>query len=111
MKPIELKLTRIGNSRGIRLPADTIKRYGFGDVVVMEQRSDGIFLRSSGPAMPKLSWEDTAREMELAHEDWSDWNAVSADGLSDIPWEDDRSRVRRIAEPKPDYPVRKKKRE
>jgi antitoxin component of MazEF toxin-antitoxin module len=109
MKPRELKVTRIGNSRGIRLPAETIKRYGIGDAVVMEQRSDGIFLRPTGSVVAKLSWEDTAREMELAGENWSDWDAVGADGLSDLPWDSDKPRVRRVAEPKPDYPVRKKK--
>ena len=29
MKTLDLKLTRIGNSRGIRLPVALIKRYGF----------------------------------------------------------------------------------
>ncbi|HEY5086290.1 MAG TPA: AbrB/MazE/SpoVT family DNA-binding domain-containing protein [Gemmatimonadaceae bacterium] len=106
MKPTELRITRIGNSRGIRLPAETIKRYGIGDTIIMEQRSDGIFLRPSGPATEKLSWEDTAREMEAAAEDWSDWDAVSGDGLDEIPW--DTARVRRVAEPTPLYSARKK---
>jgi len=106
MKPIQLKITRIGNSRGIRLPAETIKRYGIGDTVVMEQRSDGIFLRPGGPAMQKLSWEDTAREMEAAAEDWSEWNVVSGDGLDEIPW--DAAHVSRVAEPTPPYSARKK---
>jgi antitoxin component of MazEF toxin-antitoxin module len=110
MKPIELKITRIGNSRGIRLPAETIRRYGIGEAVVMEQRSDGIFLRPTGSAVARLSWEDTAREMELAGEDWSDWDAVSGDGLSAIPWNGGTPRIRRVAEPKPDYPARKTKR-
>ena len=110
MKPTELRITRIGNSRGIRLPAETIKRYGIGDAVVMEQRSDGIFLRPTGPAVAKLSWEDTARAMQLAGEDWSDWDAVSADGLSSISWDGHKPKVRRGAEPKPDYPARKKRR-
>lgn len=86
MKPIELKITRIGNSHGVRLPAATLKRYGIGSAVVMEQRSDGIFLRRTGPAVEKLSWEDTAREMETAGGDWSDWDFVTADGLTEIPW-------------------------
>ena len=106
---MELKVTRIGNSRGIRLPAATLKRYGIGEAVVMEQRSDGIFLRATGPAVPKLSWVDTAREMELAGEDWSDWDHAIADGLVDIPWDVDKPGVRRVAERKPAYPVRKKR--
>lgn len=105
---MELKITRIGNSHGVRLPAATLKRYGIGSTVVMEQRSDGIFLRPTGPAIEKLSWGDTAREMEAAGEDWSDWDSVTADGLSDIPW--DTNRLRRVAEPKPSYSDRKNKR-
>ncbi|HEY5087766.1 MAG TPA: AbrB/MazE/SpoVT family DNA-binding domain-containing protein [Gemmatimonadaceae bacterium] len=107
MKPIELKITRIGNSHGIRIPAETLKRYRIGSAVVMEQRSDGIFLRPTGPAVEKLSWDETAREMQAASEDWSDWDSVSADGLNEIPWEPARSS--RVAEPKPSYQARRKK--
>ena len=63
MKPVELKVTRIGNSRGVCLPAPTLERYRIGATVVMEERSDGILLRPPGSAGPKLSWEETAREM------------------------------------------------
>ena len=42
MKPVELKVARIGNSRGVRLPAPTPERYRIGATVVMEERSDGI---------------------------------------------------------------------
>lgn len=63
MKPVELKITRIGNSHGVRLPAATLKRYCIGAAVVMEERSDGILLRPTGPAVEKLSWEDTASAM------------------------------------------------
>jgi antitoxin component of MazEF toxin-antitoxin module len=108
MEPIELRITRIGNSRGIRLPAATIKRYGIGAAVLMEQRSDGIFLRPTGPAVEKLSWDDTARQMAVSGEDWSDWDSVSADGLGEIRWES--GDARRVAEAKPSYSTRKKKR-
>lgn len=107
MKAIEIKLARIGNSRGIRLPAATIKRYGIGATVVMEQRSDGIFLRATGPAIEKLTWENTAREMEAAGEDWDDWDSLSADGLDDVQRSD--GNARRVAEPGPWYQVRKPK--
>jgi antitoxin component of MazEF toxin-antitoxin module len=63
MKPVELKVTRIGNSRGVRLPGPTLERYRIGATVVMEERSDGILLRPPGSAGPKLSWEETAREI------------------------------------------------
>ena len=97
MKPVELKITRIGNSRGVRIPAATLQRYEIGESVVMEERSDGILLRPVGEAVPKLSWEETAREMAAAGEDWSEWDEANADGLDSVPWTLTRSR--RVAEP------------
>jgi hypothetical protein len=45
MKTLELTVTRVGNSRGVRLPADVLRRYRIGGKVIMEQRSDEIALR------------------------------------------------------------------
>ncbi|MGQ0714433.1 MAG: AbrB/MazE/SpoVT family DNA-binding domain-containing protein [Gemmatimonadaceae bacterium] len=108
MKPLELKVARIGNSRGVRIPAGTLERYRIGDRVVMEERADGILLRPPGRAEPKLTWEDTAREMEAAAEDWSAWDAASADGLDEVPWAP--ARPRRVAESKKPYKARRRKR-
>jgi len=71
MKTIELKVARIGNSRGVRLPAVTLRRYNIGNAVLMEERSEEIVLhpQHSKPGA-KLSWEDTAREMAASQEDW-----------------------------------------
>ena len=44
MKPVELKVARIGNSRGVRI-LRTLARFHIGDSVVMEERADGILLR------------------------------------------------------------------
>lgn len=107
MKPIELKITPIGNSRGVRIPAKTLERYAIGDHVMMEERTDGILLRPIGGATPKLSWEETARAMELAAEDWSEWDATSADGLADLAWS--RRRSRHVAEPARKHDSRRRK--
>lgn len=101
MKPVELKVARIGNSRGVRLPAATLERYRISDSVVMEERSDGILLRPPGRTEPKLSWEDTASAMAAAAENWRTWEATVADGLDEIPWEP--AARRRVAEAKPPY--------
>jgi antitoxin component of MazEF toxin-antitoxin module len=93
MKPVELKVARIGNSRGVRLPAPTLERYRIGGTVVMEERSDGILLRRPGPVSPKLSWEETAQEMAVAAEDWGAWDVTLADGLDEIPWAAAKSRA------------------
>src|SRR5918996_2618546 len=101
MKSTELKVARIGNSRGVRIPAQTLDRYRIGATVVMEERSDGILLRPPGPASPKLSWEETAREMAAQGEDWTDWETTVADGLEEIPWE--AAKPPRVAEHGPGY--------
>jgi antitoxin component of MazEF toxin-antitoxin module len=97
MPRVTLKVARIGNSRGVRLPAGALRRYGIGETVVMEERSDGILLRPAGPAVEKLSWEGTAREMAAADEDWQEWDSVASDGLATVPWHD---AGRQIAEPR-----------
>ena len=91
MKTTELKITRIGNSRGVRLPATVLRRYRIGGVVLMEEKSEGILLRPAGPAVEKLSWEDTAREMAQGAEKWQEWDATAGDGLDTAPWEDDQT--------------------
>jgi antitoxin component of MazEF toxin-antitoxin module len=40
MKIQELKVSRIGNSRGVRLPAATLRRYQIGSLLLMEACSD-----------------------------------------------------------------------
>ena len=101
MKTIELKVSRIGNSRGIRLPAASLRRYRIGAAVLMEERSEGIFLRPVGPVVEKLSWEETAREMAAGPEDWGEWNAADADGLEGLSWE--TGEAGRVAEKKARY--------
>jgi hypothetical protein len=51
----------------------------------MEERSEGILLRPSGPTVTKVSWEETAREMAARPEDWTVWDVAAADGLGDLP--------------------------
>lgn len=101
MKTKELKLTRIGNSRGIRIPADTLKRYHMGASVLMDEQVEGILLRPGPVKTARLSWEDTAREMAASEEDWTEWDTVTADGLETIPWEESAFAV--VAEPRASY--------
>jgi hypothetical protein len=39
--------------------------------------------------------------MAASEEGWTDWDALSADGLDQIPWEP--AKARRVAEPKSPY--------
>ena len=41
MGTLRLKVARIGNSRGVRLPAASLRRYRIGDTVLMEERQPG----------------------------------------------------------------------
>jgi antitoxin component of MazEF toxin-antitoxin module len=101
MKPVELKVARIGNSRGVRLPASTLERYDIGETIIMEERLEGILLRPHGLAIHKLSWAETAERMSAAQEDWSEWDTALDDGLDQLPWDETTSR--RVAEPRSGY--------
>lgn len=106
----KLKVARIGNSRGVRLPASSLLRYRIGEVVLMEERSDGILLRPVSTEEPKLTWEDTAREMAAAPEDWSAWDVTASDGLGDQPWVDLTERVQEKPATYPAKPRARRKR-
>ena len=108
MKTQELKVTRIGNSRGVRLPASSLKRYSVGSALIMEERTDGILLRPAAPAVQKLSWQDTAREVAATSEDWGEWDLVDADGTELIPWESSKSG--RVQEDKSGYESKRRSR-
>jgi antitoxin component of MazEF toxin-antitoxin module len=86
MKKFELTLAQIGNSRGIRLSADLIRKHGFEQGIVLEDRGNEIALMPKA-GQKKLSWEETAREMAAANEDWSGWEGTLADGLDQIAWD------------------------
>jgi len=86
MKTTTLKVARIGNSRGVRLPVGSLRRYRISESVIMEERSEGILLRPPGPVQEKLSWEETAKAMARSQEDWGEWDATVSDGLDSLPW-------------------------
>jgi antitoxin MazE len=72
-----LKLTRIGNSRGIRLPKRMIDRYGIEDEILIEERDDNLVLIPVKKGK-KLDWETTYREMAVVDESWEDWDVAVA---------------------------------
>ena len=84
MKTSVLKVSRIGNSRGIRLPAAMLRKYHITDTVIAEELTDEIVLRAGRNKPQKLSWEETARAMARAKEDWLEWDCTSSDGLHDL---------------------------
>jgi antitoxin MazE len=82
--PTEIKVVPIGNSRGVRLPKATLTKYSIKSSVLLEEREEGILLRSKHDR--RLSWEDTFKEMAREKEDWDDLEAATADGLDKDPW-------------------------
>ena len=83
MKRKELTVTRIGNSRGVRLPAETLRRYKIVDKVILEERAGEIVLRPKRTSRAKLDWENTYRQMAESSEDWSDWESLP-EGLNKV---------------------------
>ena len=75
----EVKLVPIGNSKGIRIPKELRRKYGWGDELVLEEKESGVMLYARNT--DKLSWEETYRAMAKADEDWDDFDVASADGL------------------------------
>ena len=86
MKTSELTVTRVGNSRGVRLPAEVLRRYQIGDTLILEQRPDEIVLRPKRTRPQKLTWAETYRQMAESGEDWSDWESLP-EGLANVPGE------------------------
>lgn len=80
----ELKVVRIGNSRGIRLPSEILAKYALGDVVILEEHRQGLMLR--GKRDVRLSWEATFKEMARDQDDFRDFDATLSDGLGGEPW-------------------------
>ena len=80
----EIKVVPIGNSRGVRLPKATLAKYSIKESVLLEEREEGILLRSKNDK--RLSWEETFQEMAREKEDWSDLEATTADGLDKESW-------------------------
>jgi antitoxin MazE len=80
LRTLELKIVPIGNSRGVRLPKALIEKYAMRESMVLEEREDGLLLRSKKDKL--FSWEETYREMARAKEDWSDLDGTLADGLT-----------------------------
>ena len=77
----QVKIIPIGNPQGIRLPKAILRKYGFGDRIILEETETGIFLHRQGDE--KLSWADTYKAMSESEEDWSDFDVTLTDGLEE----------------------------
>ena len=58
----EVKLITIGAAQGIRLPKALLRRYGWSDLIVLEETEDGVFLH--GKERYRFSWKETYRAIK-----------------------------------------------
>lgn len=77
----DIKLIPIGNSRGVRIPSELLKKYGFSQSLLLEETEQGLLLKKK--ESDKLSWEDTYKDMAREKEDWGEFDGTLLDGLSD----------------------------
>lgn len=84
MKTATLKVVRIGNSRGVRLPAPLLSHYRIKNQVSAEPRPEGILLKSVRD--DRLTWEETAQAMAAEQGgEFAGWEkAAAADGLASL---------------------------
>jgi antitoxin MazE len=65
MVPKTLKVIKVGNSLGVRLPREVLQRYQIMSEVELVQTADGVLLRP--PQSSKLSLADSFHEMASDH--------------------------------------------
>ena len=84
MQSQTLKVVRIGNSRGVRLPVPLRSHCRIGHAVIAERTAEGILLRPT--LAGRLSWDDTFRatgaEQRKKGDAFSDFESTAGDGLA-----------------------------
>ncbi len=81
----DVKLVRIGNSKGVRIPKALLQKYGLKNSLLIEETDRGLLLRNKEEG--KLSWEDTYKTMANEKEHWDDFDTTLLDGLEDEDFE------------------------
>jgi antitoxin MazE len=67
MATLKVKIIKIGNSRGIRLPKAIIDQYQLNDEAALETGKDGIVIRPLNN--PRAGWEAAFKEMKRVGDD------------------------------------------
>jgi antitoxin MazE len=64
---MKIKVVRIGNSRGIRIPKPLIQQTGMGDEVEIEVVDNRLIISATGA--PRANWEKSFKAMAEAGDD------------------------------------------
>jgi len=87
LKTRDITLIAIGNSKGVRIPKTLIRKYGFGDSLLLEETERGLLLTSKKED-GKISWEETYKAMAKEQEGWEEFEATLLDGLEHGEFDD-----------------------
>ena len=66
---MEANIIKIGNSKGIIIPANIIKLLGLEDSVQLEMENEKLIVRPSKKKKPREGWEESFKKM---HENGDD---------------------------------------
>ena len=64
---MKLKLVRVGNSKGIRIPKPLIEQCGFGDTVEVSVKDGCVVIAAE--RKPRQGWEEAFRSAGLPNDD------------------------------------------
>lgn len=64
---VKVRIVKIGNSQGIRIPKSWLDQLNFGDEVEMVVQPDQLVIRS--PHLPRQNWDQQFAAMAKHHDD------------------------------------------
>lgn len=81
---MRVKIVKMGNSRGIRLPKPILEASGLSDEVELKVEGETIVL-TPPHKNPREGWAEAFAALPPDDEDWSDWQKMR-NGFDDTEW-------------------------
>lgn len=81
---MRVKIVKMGNSRGIRLPKPILEASGLSDEVELKVEGETIVL-TPPHKNPREGWAEAFAALPPDDEDWSDWQNMR-NGFDDTEW-------------------------
>ena len=79
----QVKISKIGNSRGVRLPKELVLSLGTSDVI-LERTSEGILIKPSPIVPPLNEWAEIFAKADTSYEpEFQDWDVTLNDGANE----------------------------